>query len=79
MPQKMLTWWHDGQAVVFNFDIYRTFLNSDSTLKFESRYYNYKYMHLEYTLKLVSKSAHWQITKSYTVTVRLVFIPKIDS
>jgi hypothetical protein len=61
MPQKMLTWWHDGQAVVFNLDMHRIFLNSDSTLNLAITIST----HLQYTLKLVSKSAHWQITKSY--------------
>ena len=63
LPQKMLTRLHDGWAVVFNLDMYGTFLDSHSTLNLTITISTH--LHLQYTLKLVSKSAHWQITKWY--------------
>jgi hypothetical protein len=38
MPQKMLTWLHDAQAVVFNLDMYGTYLNSTWNLTLRHTY-----------------------------------------
>ena len=61
--QKMLTWLHNAQAVVFNLDMNGIFLNPTLNLTISS--------HLQYFLKL--KSAHWQIIWLVFKFLRLTF------